>query len=67
MHKTHLEFMDWASRYDTGGPEMRSLAMHEAWLLSLPCPVIRIEGELSQDEVLGQVTDWVRANKTKAV
>ncbi len=52
MHRTHLEFIDWASRYDTGGPEMRSRAMHERWLSALPCPVIRLDGRSSVAENL---------------
>lgn len=47
MHQTHLEFIDWASRYDTGGPEMRSRTMHEQWLSQLTCPVIRLDGRSS--------------------
>lgn len=47
MRQAHLEFMDWAGRYDTGGPEMRSRAMHEQWLSALACPVIRLEGSAS--------------------
>ena len=30
LHEAHVEFLEWAGRYDTGDPEMRSRAMHEA-------------------------------------
>ena len=53
LHGAHVEFLEWAGRYDTGGPEMRSRAMHEAWLVTLPCPVVRLEGDVS---VSGQLT-----------
>ena len=43
MHQQHLEFVDWAKKYDTAGFQIRSKAMHEAWLKRLPCSVIRIE------------------------
>jgi len=43
-HDEHRAFMEWAAKYDTAGPELRSLAMHEAWLTRLSCPVLRIEG-----------------------
>ena len=46
LHEAHREFLEWAGRYDTGGPDMRSRAMHEAWLAALPCPVVRLEGDL---------------------
>jgi adenylate kinase family enzyme len=55
LHGAHVEFLDWAGRYDTGGLEMRSRALHEAWLAAVSCLVIRLEGELSADEQLGQL------------
>jgi adenylate kinase family enzyme len=45
LHQAHNEFLDWASRYDTGGLEMRSRAMHEAWLAALPGAALRLEGD----------------------
>jgi adenylate kinase family enzyme len=55
LHGAHVEFLDWAGRYDTGGLEMRSRALHEAWLATVSCPVLRLEGDLSADEQLGQI------------
>ncbi|HUM14894.1 MAG TPA: NUDIX domain-containing protein [Candidatus Nitrosotalea sp.] len=55
LHDSHVEFLDWAGRYDTGGLEMRSRALHEAWLSALSCPVVRIEGTLSSGEQLAQI------------
>ena len=55
LHKPHVEFLDWAGRYDTGGLEMRSRALHEAWLVALSCPVVRVEGALSSGEQLAQI------------
>lgn len=54
-HKLHVEFLDWAGRYDTGGVEMRSRALHETWLATVSCPVIRLEGDLSAREQLEQI------------
>jgi adenylate kinase family enzyme len=51
----HEPFLDWAGRYDTGGLEMRSRARHEAWLATLPCRVIRLEGELPVAEQLSRI------------
>jgi hypothetical protein len=55
LHGAHVEFLDWAGRYDTGGLEMRSRALREAWLATVSCPVIRLEGELSRDEQLERI------------
>jgi len=37
-------FIEWASHYEDGSREGRSLAKHEAWLARLPCPVLRLDG-----------------------
>jgi D-glycero-D-manno-heptose 1,7-bisphosphate phosphatase len=44
MHRTSVEFLDWASRYEFGDRPGRSRARHEAWLKTLPCRVIRVDG-----------------------
>ena len=43
-HRDTEAFVEWASHYDDGGREGRSLAKHEAWLAKLPCPVLRLDG-----------------------
>ena len=55
LHGAHMEFLDWAGRYDTGGLEMRSRALHEAWLATVSCPVIRLEGDWSAGEQLERI------------
>lgn len=47
---TDPEFLKWASEYDIGPDEGRSLAKHETWLLARKCKMIRIEGDLSVNE-----------------
>ncbi|PON15019.1 hypothetical protein C2W62_26010 [Candidatus Entotheonella serta] len=49
-------FLDWAAAYDEDGPDMRSKCLHEQWLRSLPCPVVRIEGDYSTDMRLDKLT-----------
>jgi 8-oxo-dGTP pyrophosphatase MutT (NUDIX family)/adenylate kinase family enzyme len=44
MRQNHFEFIKWASDYDAGGLDMRSLALHEQWISACPCPVIRVDG-----------------------
>ena len=55
LHVAHVAFLDWAGGYDTGGLEMRSRALHEAWLASVSCPVVRLEGDLSAGEQLERI------------
>jgi len=55
MHTQHTEFLEWAGAYDDGGLDMRSLARHDAWLQSLRCPVLRLEGLRPVDELLAEV------------
>lgn len=49
LHAAHLEFMEWAARYDHAGLEQRSLATHEAWLAQLPSSmqILRLDSALS--------------------
>lgn len=47
MYTQHRDFLAWAAEYDEGGLNMRSLARHEQWLAGLPCPVLRLEGDLA--------------------
>ena len=55
MHTNHLEFLDWASRYDDGPPSMRSLASHRQWLTRLTCLVLELTGEASVEKNLNAV------------
>ena len=43
MHDSHRRFIEWAKAYDTDNPD-RSLKLHEQWMATLPCPVLRISG-----------------------
>ena len=55
LYDAHVEFLDWAGRYDAGGVEIRSRALHEAWLARVPGAVLRIEGDRSVAEQLMQI------------
>ena len=52
MHKEVEDFIEWASHYDDGTREGRNLARHQAWLATLPCRVLRLDG-------IGQLPDMV--------
>ena len=45
-HGETEEFIEWASHYNDGTREGRSLPRHEAWLTTLRCPVLRLDGTL---------------------
>ncbi len=61
LREAHVEFLDWADRYDAGGPEMRSRALHDAWLAALPCPTLRLEGDRPVAEQLARIEASVEA------
>lgn len=44
MHRAHLEFLKWASKYDDGDEEMRSRRHHDAWQKKLSCPLLIVDG-----------------------
>ena len=50
MHKAHLEFLDWAARYDEGDIHMRSRAHHDLWQKRLMCPLLMLDGADELDE-----------------
>jgi adenylate kinase family enzyme len=46
-------FLDWSAGYDAGDRPGRSRARHDAWLATLACPVIRLDGALPLDALTG--------------
>lgn len=50
--KADPAFLAWATQYDAGTAEGRSLARHRHWLKQRKCPVLYLEGELSTEEQL---------------
>lgn len=48
-------FLLWASQYDAGPPEGRSLSKHRSWLANRHCPVVELHGDLSVDERLARI------------
>lgn len=54
-HEETEAFLEWASHYDDGSREGRSLAKHEAWLKSLSCPVLRADGSRATGNLVGEV------------
>lgn len=44
QHGETEDFIEWASHYEDGDREGRSLAKDKTWLAALPCPVLRLDG-----------------------
>jgi hypothetical protein len=57
-------FLAWAAQYDDPNFTGRSRAGHERWLMTLTCPVLRLEGDLSvagRVDRIRQATERLRA------
>ncbi len=48
-------FLDWAAAYDTAGPAQRSLVLHESWLATIPCPVLRLDSAAPTEDLVEAV------------
>lgn len=54
-HAETEAFVEWASRYEAGDREGRSLAKDEAWLAGLPCTIVRADGAWPIAELVDQL------------
>lgn len=54
-HDEVTAFLDWAARYEDGGWDGRSRQRHEAWLLTLRCPVCRVDGSRPIADLIAEV------------
>ncbi len=50
MYTNHIEFMEWARKYDTGSVNMRSKAQHDEWQKLLLCKQIVLDGADALEE-----------------
>ncbi len=57
MYEQHKAFLDWASQYDEGSPDMRSRQLHELWILRLPCRVCHLDGSRPAEELCTQLAE----------
>ena len=57
MYPLHLEFLEWAAGYETGGMEMRSKMSEEAWMHPAACKILRLETEIPMEEELKRVLE----------
>ena len=54
-HEETESFIEWASHYEDGTREGRSLVRQEAWLAGLPCPLLRLDGSRPLTELVVEV------------
>jgi adenylate kinase family enzyme len=55
-HAETESFIEWASHYEDGTREGRSLARHAQWLATVPCRVLRLDGMRPMGHLVGEVT-----------
>lgn len=60
-YEANQTFMEWAALYDTAGVEVRSKVLHEEWMSVLKCPVLRIEGDLTAQERVEVVLNYLKS------
>ncbi|MFH1686245.1 MAG: hypothetical protein ABIE70_01830 [bacterium] len=61
-HGSFLKLIEWASKYDTAGTEMRSLVRHQRWIESLTCAKLTIEGTPTLNESVAQVMKILKSD-----
>ena len=59
LHDQVEEFIEWASHYDDGTREGRNLARHQAWLATLPCRVMRLDGTRPLPDLVSEITSVI--------
>jgi hypothetical protein len=62
MHESHSKFLAWAAKYDDGD-ESVSLRLHEAWLATLPCAVLRLDGTRSLSALVEEALSFVERSR----
>ena len=59
MYENVEEFLAWAARYDEGGLDMRSRALHEQYIRTLACPVLELESDQPVGVLVEAVCEWL--------
>ena len=59
MYYKHMDFLEYASKYDTAGLEQRSMKSHCKWIKKFPFNIIKINGNKSTEEVLEEIEKYL--------
>jgi adenylate kinase family enzyme len=60
-HAETESFIEWASHYEDGTREGRSLARHKVWLASLPGTVLQIDGTRPLRDLIDEIVTVLEA------
>lgn len=63
MYEINRAFMEWAKRYDTGGPEIRSRRKHDQWQTLLSCPVLQLDGADTVEDNYQRVLHFMKQER----
>lgn len=55
MYEVHEEFIAWASRYDAGDVDGKTLARHQTYLAVQTCPVLELRDMASTDQAVDRI------------
>lgn len=58
-HEETEAFLEWTARYEQGDREGRNRKQHEAWLSKRKCPVLRVDGTKSTQELVHEVLAFI--------
>ncbi|MFA6236693.1 MAG: AAA family ATPase [Bacteriovorax sp.] len=59
MYEGHSKFLEWAKQYDEGLLSGRSKPRHEAWMKTLKCPLLKIEGIFNEADLLSKTITYI--------
>jgi len=58
MYDEHNKFIEWAGSYDILRPPERCKILHEEWLGNLKCPVLRLDGTKTIEELIKLIENF---------
>jgi len=56
------DFLEWATHYEDGTRDGPTRGLHHAWLATLPCPVLRLDGTRPTEELVREVVTALKAS-----
>ena len=59
-HQLATEFLAWAAHYDDGTLSGRSLPLHEAWMKTLHCPILRLNSQAPVSVLVHDTLAFIR-------
>ncbi|MCL2109544.1 MAG: hypothetical protein FWH20_09415 [Oscillospiraceae bacterium] len=59
MYDEHKKFIEWAVNYDILKPPERCKILHEEWLGNLNCPILRLDGTKTVEELIKLIEDFI--------